>query len=91
MVKKQDYSARWYSPNYGRFITEDTFFGWIALSLNKYSYVHNNPIKYIDPTGNAAEDDNDKIKFLRYVSLYVDGDYKREVKLYNDGKTYFPI
>lgn len=52
-----DYSARWYSPYYGRFTTMDTFKGWMdnPLSLNRYSYVHNNPIKYIDPTGHSAE------------------------------------
>ncbi|MBM6619976.1 RHS repeat domain-containing protein, partial [Bacillus suaedaesalsae] len=40
-----DFSARWYSPNEGRFITEDTFGGWsdIPASLNGYSYAHNNP------------------------------------------------
>jgi len=49
-----DYSARWYSPNYGRFITEDTFFGELDLvqTLNRYAYVANNPINYLDPTGN---------------------------------------
>jgi RHS repeat-associated protein len=35
-----DYKARWYSPNYGRFTTMDTFPGWMnnPLSLNRYSY-----------------------------------------------------
>jgi RHS repeat-associated protein len=52
-----DFSARWYSPNEGRFITEDTFPGWKdnPVSLNRYSYVHNNPVTLIDPTGRQAE------------------------------------
>ena len=39
----------------GRFITQDTYEGDIAnpLSLNLYTYVLNNPLKYIDPTGHA--------------------------------------
>lgn len=34
-------------------IQEDTFPGWRSdpLSLNRYTYAHNNPIKYYDPTG----------------------------------------
>jgi hypothetical protein len=34
-------------------IQEDTFPGWLSdpLSLNRYTYAHNNPIKYFDPTG----------------------------------------
>jgi RHS repeat-associated protein len=45
--------ARWYDPSMGRFINEDTYEGDITnpLSLNLYTYVHNNPLKYIDPTG----------------------------------------
>ncbi|MBP1992920.1 RHS repeat-associated core domain-containing protein [Paenibacillus eucommiae] len=46
--------ARWYDPSIGRFINEDTYEGQInnPLSLNLYTYVHNNPLTNIDPTGN---------------------------------------
>lgn len=46
--------ARYYDPKIGRFINEDTYEGQIdnPLSLNLYTYVHNNPLKNIDPTGN---------------------------------------
>jgi RHS repeat-associated protein len=49
--------ARWYDPRMGRFISEDTYEGQISnpLSLNLYTYAHNNPLLYIDPTGNAVE------------------------------------
>jgi len=38
--------ARWYNPGTGRFITEDTYEGQIdnPLTLNKYTYVYNNPV-----------------------------------------------
>lgn len=45
--------ARYYDPQIGRFITEDTYEGQITnpLSLNLYTYAHNNPLIYSDPTG----------------------------------------
>lgn len=35
-------------------MSEDTYEGDITnpLSLNLYTYVENNPLKYVDPTGN---------------------------------------
>ncbi|NQV09392.1 RHS domain-containing protein [Candidatus Woesearchaeota archaeon] len=48
------YGARYYNPRTGRFITADTVKGEITdtQSQNKYVYVQNNPIKYIDLKGN---------------------------------------
>ena len=45
--------TRYYNPKTARFTTEDTFNGWYddPLSLNKYTYVHNNPVNYDDPDG----------------------------------------
>lgn len=45
--------ARWYDPSEGRFLNKDTYEGDIKnpLSLNLYTYVHNNPLIYTDPTG----------------------------------------
>ncbi len=47
--------ARNYNPSTGRFISRDSFAGRKSdpLSLNIYTYCHNNPIIYIDPTGNV--------------------------------------
>ncbi|NOU79772.1 RHS repeat protein [Paenibacillus sp. LMG 31459] len=47
--------SRYYDPSIGRFINEDTYEGQIdnPLSLNIYTYVNNNPLKYIDPSGHA--------------------------------------
>ncbi|WP_458412193.1 RHS repeat domain-containing protein [Schinkia sp. CFF1] len=48
--------ARYYAAGVGRFISEDTYEGDITnpLSLNLYTYVYNNPLKHIDPSGNDA-------------------------------------
>ena len=48
--------ARYYDPDNGRFISRDSFEGFQddPLSLHKYTYVHNNPVNLIDPSGNAS-------------------------------------
>ncbi|QUL56314.1 RHS repeat protein [Paenibacillus tritici] len=48
--------ARYYDPSMGRFLNEDTVEGQIdnPLSQNLYTYVENNPLKYIDPSGHSA-------------------------------------
>jgi hypothetical protein len=54
------YNARWYDAGLGRFIQADT----IVLdpgnpqSVNRYSYVLNNPLKYSDPSGHANYPDS---------------------------------
>ncbi len=47
--------ARYYDPAQGRFISEDSFEGKIAdpLSLNLYTYCYNNPVMYVDNSGNG--------------------------------------
>jgi RHS repeat-associated protein len=44
---------RWYSPEIRRFISQDAHFGNFAVpgTLNRFSYVGNNPISRIDPSG----------------------------------------
>jgi RHS repeat-associated protein len=48
-----DYGARMYWPQIGRFISADSVMGSpeIPMTLNRYSYVLNNPHKYTDPNG----------------------------------------
>ncbi len=52
--------ARYYDPNDGRFITEDTYKGQVdnPLSLNRYSYSYNNPLRYLDPSGHKVTANN---------------------------------
>ena len=48
-----NYGARFYSPYINRFLSADTIVPGFAnpQSLNRYSYVVNNPLRYTDPTG----------------------------------------
>lgn len=48
--------ARYYDPSTGRFISRDSYAGKNSdpLSLNLYTYCHNNPIFYADPKGHSA-------------------------------------
>ncbi len=52
-----DYGARPYAPALGRFLQADTIVPNPAdpQSLNRYSYVNNNPLRYTDPSGHWFE------------------------------------
>ena len=54
-----DYNARMYSPRLGRFVSPDSIVPDFAnpQSLNRLSYVRNNPIAFTDPSGHFTEDD----------------------------------
>jgi RHS repeat-associated protein len=46
------FNARWYNPEIGRFISEDSLFDTSdPRTLNLYSYGFGNPMTYIDPSG----------------------------------------
>ena len=46
-------NARYYDPENGRFLTEDTYRGEVKKpdTLHLYVYCKNNPINYVDPSG----------------------------------------
>ena len=52
-----DYGARWYDPAIGRFLAPDSIVPnpGDSQSLNRYMYVLGNPLRYIDPSGNAPQ------------------------------------
>jgi len=51
-----NYNARLYNPTLGRFTSADTIVPspFNPQSLNRYSYVMNNPLRYTDPSGHLA-------------------------------------
>ncbi|MDD5039163.1 MAG: RHS repeat-associated core domain-containing protein [Dehalococcoidales bacterium] len=55
------YGARYYDPTIGRFISPDTIVQTPnnPQSLNRYSYVFNNPLRYTDPSGLIVEFENE--------------------------------
>jgi hypothetical protein len=50
-----DYRARFYSPVLNRFIQPDSIVPSPSSpqAWNRFAYVHNNPLKYTDPSGNS--------------------------------------
>ena len=54
--------ARFYNPIIGRFTQEDTY---RADGLNLYAYCSNNPVYYVDPSGNDCEDIIERYKVFR--------------------------
>ena len=55
------YNARYYDPVLGRFIPADPLVPGAPnpQAFNRYSYVLNNPLKYVDPTGLCVTNDPD--------------------------------
>lgn len=51
------YGARYHDPQLGRFIQADTLIPDLdnPQTLNRYAYVANNPLKYVDPSGHILE------------------------------------
>ena len=51
------YNSRWYDPSAGRFLQADSVVPdpGNSSSFDRYSYVGNNPIRYIDPTGHRSD------------------------------------
>ena len=67
----QYFGARYYNPTIGRFTQIDPLEGNIfdPQSLNRYAYSRNNPLRYVDPTGQSFNDVvNDLSK--SYADLY---------------------
>lgn len=94
-TKLQYLRARWYDPSLGRFINKDRYEGDIAnpLSLNLYTYVSNNPLGYIDPTGHWQEGDEKlnqnvqtRIKVLTKQWEQASGDPDRQDKIHREAE-----
>jgi RHS repeat-associated protein len=71
--------SRYYRPKTGRFNQRDSYLGRYMdpLSLNRYTYTHNNPIRYKDPSGHVLSEWDkanlsaaDKQKILNYTAQW---------------------
>ena len=60
-----DYGARMYNPATGRWISPDTV---TSDGLNRYAYVSNNPLRYVDPTGHLLQEPKDSSQEWREMS-----------------------
>jgi len=51
-----DYNARYYNPRLGRFVSPDTIVPEQGdpQAYNRYAYVSNNPMKFVDPSGHCG-------------------------------------
>ena len=52
------YQSRFYSPKLGRFLSADSLVPnpFNPQDFNRFSYVRNNPVRYIDPSGHVCSD-----------------------------------
>ncbi len=75
------YGARYYDPKLTRFISADTIIPDLInpQSLNRYSYVANNPINLIDPTGNYYEETENG--YQEYVGPSIEANMERDAFL----------
>jgi len=71
--------ARYYMPEVGRFVSEDSYKGVITdiPSLNYFAYCNNNPLRFIDPSGHTWIDDLLRTWWNADMAI-VDNSYKQE-------------
>ena len=58
--------ARFYNPVIGRFLQEDTYYG---DGLNLYTYCHNNPVGYVDPSGHMCQNKQSALTEIQKMEL----------------------
>ena len=80
-------NARYYDPENGRFLTEDTYRGELNEpdTLHLYAYCNNNPINYVDPSGHFVFSVGVEISYAFLLGYY------KTVAIAIDGKGDFKI
>ena len=56
------FQSRWFDPALGRFIQADNVTPQGAQGLDRYAFVNNNPVNYVDPSGHSPTDPPDAPK-----------------------------
>ena len=69
-----DFSARWYSPVYGRFQTMDPLCEKY-YSLSPYAYCANNPMRFVDPSGMWEWDATGNLRWQQYDNIQTLADF----------------
>ena len=74
--------ARYYNPEIGRFINQDSYLGNQndPLSLNLYTYTHNNPVMSIDPSGHY------RMKIVEFLNSGLAIGFGDTIKIVYSGK-----
>ncbi len=49
------YNARWYDSALGRFAQADAIVPGGVQRYDRYAYVNNNPVRYVDQSGHATD------------------------------------
>ncbi len=64
------YNARYYSPALGRFVSADSLVQnpFYPQAFDRYAYVWNNPLIYLDPSGHFTEDAVQKYLYSYYLT-----------------------
>lgn len=77
-------NGRVYSPELGRFLSPDPIIQapYYSQSYNRYAYVFNNPLRFVDPSGYTAVDD---YNFDDYNSDYNNTDRPPREDVYVSG------
>ncbi len=81
------YGARFYSPKLGRFLSADTLVPGAGnpQNLNRYSYVMNNPLRYIDLTGHKYCDNQQPDDCTRFSQSYEHTTIKLRIRFKGNG------
>ncbi|MBU7017062.1 MAG: RHS repeat protein, partial [Theionarchaea archaeon] len=87
------FGSRYYDSETGRFLTRDELCGTMKTpqTLNKYIYCLNNPLKYIDPTGNNAETPQDAVEDIFDTLHNIDPKTYAEIQAKVDSGEMTPI